>query len=320
MQIESKDCTTYRTSDGLTINFLPPKPGAGCWEHFAQPGTFSYPQSQQAVARMLTRDFIDDTLSRMRTTLPDTYPDLAISLVQQGVKFAVYKVSLQDPAFILITSRGTTALNAEVKTDYYNLLLLRQELVRRHWPVFIPQPLHCSPAGFSVEYLHNHLELTALPDRKLQEQGTHQTYFLINDSSDKAVAYNALQHQAQRTYRQDYLRGNYHIKVGIVARLWLAYLITGCLPAEFAVNAGDFMINPSKPALNLMLTTVRGGWRKLDRESQFFTCLLAHVESIRYQAPDGLHRITFPFFDADENLIYAGVSEANNLTKIRPLD
>lgn len=319
MQIESKDCTT-RTPDGLTINFLPPKKGAGCWEHFAQPGTFSYPKSQQAVARMLTRDFIDDTLSRISTTYPDTYQDIAISLVQQGLKFAVYEVSLQDPAFILITSRGTTALNAEVQTDYHNLFSLRQELVKRHWPVFVPQPLSCSAAGFSVEYLNNHLELNVLSDRKLQEQRISQTYFLINDSSDKAVTYNELQCQAQQTYHQDYLRRNYQIKVRMIARLWLAYLITGCLPKEFAVNAGDFMINPSKPDLDLMLTTVRGGWRKLDRESQFFTCLINHAESVRHQEYDGLHRITFPLFDADENLIYAGVSEANRLTKVRPVD
>lgn len=265
------------------------------WDDFSDPGSIDYETAAQAVEGILSREFIDRTIASINPHYMGSAKSVESVLVQQGRKFLIFHVLARADEsynFILVLSRGKDFRNREVKADFSNLSDLRTKLVDARLPVFVPKPYvlgeHTGLFGFSVEALDEHAEMNSLPADGFLQLGMVFPEFFINSPFPKAARFNQTQKDAfykmveglrgiaqkqgkdritdlpslmRGLEESDYYRRTQLIQEEIIARLCVVNRLTGCVPREFSVNAGDFVANPEKEDLDLYLTTIRGGWK-----------------------------------------------------------
>jgi len=292
-------------------------PGVIAWDTFADEGTLGYAAMGQVVRGILRKEFVYKTIKGQDPEFDEHIDYLETELSQQGRKFGIFKVRpgniayLYDP-FILVTSRGSEKLNQEVRDDFANLKNLRAELVKRGLPAFVPQVYALGTKngvpGFSMEYLKDHTELNWFfsPEFKgiFADSGVYYPEFTMNGKTEVAKDYNETRYTVfKKTYGGDVFFGprvtpddilpvlhssdfhqkNQRLKQELVAHLYVVNHVTGAIPREFAVNSGDFMVDPTKENFDLRLITIRGGWAPLSPED-FMNWAVTHKDV----NPDGI--------------------------------
>lgn len=265
------------------------------WNNFSDPNSINYETAAQAVEGILNREFIDKTIASINPHYMGSAKSLESAFVQQGRKFLIFYVLARADksySFVFVLSRGKDFRNREVKADFSNLSDLRTTLIDAKLPVFVPKPYvlgeYTGLFGFSVEALDGHAEMNSLPADGFRQQGVVFPEFFINSPFPKAARFNQTQEDAfykmveglrgiarkqgkdritdlpsltRGLEESDYYRKTQLIQEEIIARLYVVNRLTGCVPREFSVNAGDFVANPEKEDLDLYLTTIRGGWQ-----------------------------------------------------------
>ncbi len=304
------------------------------WNRFSSVYAISKEQAQRAVEGILSHGLADETAAAMGYRRSTAAAD--VSIEQQGHKFAVYKVDTGQYAFILVLSGGSRILNRELRDDCRNLGDIGKALEKEGLPVFVPRPYaigeYDGVPGFSVEYLGRHLEAISRPATGLSQIGVPYTEFVMNSDSERAARFNENQTaaftemmakslakkggsivlRAQPVRASAYYQTHQRIKKEIIARLYVVNMLTGYVPREFSVNAGDFMTDPDREDFDPYLTTIRGGWKGI--ESNLLPMwLFVHTEPITYLAE--WEELDFPLFDHDKALIAEGIELGKNIMK-----
>ncbi len=275
------------------------------WEGTKADGTASIGQIQGTISGALTRRFIDSSVG-----LSTECSKVSVGYLDGGTKNAVAQVDGQGfNPFILMVSLGTPGLNDNTVSDYQGLNLLYQEALRRGIKPFVARPLALTTfngvPAFSVELLGEHVAVNTrvasfFIDAPIQVFLDRPEVFLSTDLP-KGADFNSLQLNAKAALlrrllitedikkgsldeifgKSEWLRPTNEMLTAIVSRLYLIHRLTnGCLPAEFSIIAGDFMVNPDVPGYDPMLTTIRGGLRNIGRLS--FEQYMYALESLLY--------------------------------------
>jgi hypothetical protein len=300
------------------------------WEGIERDESVSIEESHAVAAKMLTRDFVEATLVTLDPAYRPSPLSVDAKMFQLGKKCGVYLVTTTTPdksyAFVLMMARNRGRLSSEAATDFSNLRDVRKKLKERNLPLFVPSAYHLTSAegisGFSVEYLPNHVEMDTWPNSFfLKRAGTPYAEFVMNHESAKAQDFNKQREKHFEAFMDaswdgkdfrftqaladasPYVQRTHAIKKAMVTRLAIINFLTGFVPREFCVNAGDFMADPEKEDFDLRLITIRGGWKEMQPELLSFW-LLIHREVFN---PNGTP-IEFPVFDAVS--VAQGIDEA----------
>lgn len=272
MSPERAQPTEYTHADGFTLRFHM-SPHEQEWSKFGN--AITYLEGRETAAAILNRQFVETTLAMKNPGISPSVEAADVTLSQQGRKNAIHKVTVGKESFIFVMSKGTPELKEEMKREFNNLRQLREKLEERSLPLFVPQTYIMGESGkvasFSFEYLPNHLELHALG---LLVGNKYYTGFGMVAENQKAQRFNKRAEKEtvkwSRLPPDKYsLDPNYRIKLELIARLYIIFELTGCVPSEFSINAGDFMADPDKEDFDLRLITVRGGWQLLGDETAF---------------------------------------------------
>lgn len=305
---------TEYTGGEFTTRFHPSKFETNKeWDQFNP--AINYLQARELAASLLSQPFVETTLARMHA--PNQTADQAdVTLLQAGRKNAIYKVTVGPSTFVLVMSKGTAELKEEVKQEASNLENLRTRLAESKLPAFVPRVYEVCEndlvGGFSFEFLPNHMELRAATARMIYpDTQSYYTMFQVVDDRQTAQAFNKriqkhirkLMFLPQKRKEED---PNFRIKTELLARLFLIYKVMGAVPRQFSVNAGDFMIDPTKEDFDPRIITARGGWLPIVGNEDFarwiFDCEFAPptVEELL----QGANR---PLFDYDPFVIQKGL-------------
>jgi hypothetical protein len=184
---------TEHTSDELTVRFSP-TPMERVWDKFMVfDGTLSAIEAREHVAGILTKPFLEQTLSGMGKENVD--PKVCkVKLIQQGSTNGVYLGSASGNDFIFVLSRGTDNLNRATREDFEALRDARSVMQQSGIVPFVPHVMaigeHNGVTGFSSEFLKDHLELAVYPDLELKSGGVPFAYFTMNTPSEKTTRFN----------------------------------------------------------------------------------------------------------------------------------
>lgn len=308
------------TPSGMVAHFYPAYYELQ-WGQFG--GPLTYMQARTAAASLLTTSFLEQTFNGMRRPNLLSAREAHVVLLQHGRKNAVYGIHVGDRSFIFTISRGTSRLQQEVEMEYENLRSLRQKLREAGLPVFVPQSFAVvrgeAVSGFSIEYLSQHFEMQA--DGRLVRQlppldrvKYHTTFKMVSDDPKAKHFNDFIERNWQRwvfSKRAKKNDPNYRIKIELIARLFLTHAVTGCIPAEFSVKAGDFMADIRKPDYDLRLITVRGGWRGLSFDQ--FRSWLMEVEFSQGTPEEIAAGLQRPLFDFDPVIIKEGLQRGKRI-------
>lgn len=315
--------TEYSTPSGLAVRFSPALYD-NQWDNFYR--NLKFHEAQEEAARLLTPDFLEATYNAMKKPLP-TKP-LQASLLQHGHKNAVYSIGRGQDTFVLVMSKGTPELKKEVETEFANLTDLRQRLIDHHLPVFVPQPYALSReekvSGFSFELLRNHFEMQGIALFVQYQHPENNRYFtlfkmvsnhpLAEKFNKKTVKGMSDQSQLPQLVERIDQNPHYRIKKELAAKLYIMYKVMGAVPAEFSIDAGDFMADPRKDDFDLRLITVRGGWKKVNDE-EFGNW----IKNLQFGIPTleaSLAGYKRPLFDYDTELILACAIKGQNILNL----
>lgn len=288
---------------------------AEAWAKLSDADSIPHLQAQAIASGMLSRTFIDRTQVALDKSYSGQSTFAEIQPWQQGRKTAVYFVSTPEHKFILQVAKNGGRLSDELRQDFADLIELRRKLIAGGLPVFVPKPLALTEyqgiAGFSVEYLPDHLELICQPDIGMLYAGIKLPVFKMNTAGAKTEAFEAAKESAFKAafeaitvananvvtdmsqIQRILSKGMYHspfgtmmerIKEEMVASLYIVNRLTGCVPREFQIGAGDFMADPDKADYDLKLITVRGGFK--DMQAELFPLWLATYEDFVDFRPD----------------------------------
>lgn len=290
--------------------------------------------------------FIDDTLSVMDPNYKGRVSYVDALMIQQGHRAMVFRVEVNEHQFAFILSGGTNFQNEEVRQDFGNMRMLRGSLEERRLRLFVPQTYeiidHDGIYGMSMEFLTDHVEMNARPAPGLTEIKIPFAEFVMMPTAEKAVEFNNLQHSnAQRLLLEaarnvshlakggvipeevlrksvlDLLPGSAYYKINqggkeeLSAMFYVIFQITGSVPWQFLVNAGDTMADPRKKDLDLRIITLKG-LRRIRNERQFINWLYYHTEEVIHPDPK-IGRIRFYLFDGDETVIRAGIQKGKQM-------
>lgn len=322
----SPGITEHTNPDGTKILFFP-SPFEKDWELHAVGTTMTYQEARVCAAGILTRSFINSTISAMDPSYNNRPPNVCnATLAQIGKKNAIYRADIGNThSFILVLSKGTPQLNRETQEDFRNLHSLRMKLDQRHLFPFVAQPYALAEyngiPGFSAEYLKNHLELRYVIG--ITGDGKSYTFFEMNAEGAKADRFNrqftlplATNTAPVKTIEVP-SSPHYIIKKEMIARLYVMFRLMGAVPAEFSVNAGDFMADPDERDLDLRLITIRGGLRRLPRFSDFTSWLYNYgsIEPVKIDHSDT--QVNVPLFNQNQKLIAQGITRGIQLLRPR---
>lgn len=277
----------------------------GNWNYFRTPGTISEEEARVAVSRLLTPAFVTQTISQIDPKSESSISGLTVESIQGGFRYAIFRVDTSTGTtihpFILILSKGSPQLNEEIKADFKNLKDLYGRMVNTGIVPFVPKVFVLGEgngiAGFSVEYLADHVEMNVKKSALLELYGAQFPVYwantetwrqLFNHHSSAAESdldyqlraapddHNVLQHILMNSR---YFRIHEGITAEIIAKLYVIHSLTDCVPRDFSINAGDIMGRLGSGDIDLRLTTIRGGWRQCGVK-QFAHWMVDHREEI----------------------------------------
>ncbi len=307
----------HKNLDGTTIHFQP-STFEQSWDFHTYGTKMTYGESETVAARILGRRFVDSTMTMIDPDYQGSISDYSATLIQLGKKNAIYKVDVDPYSFVLVMSKGSPKLKDELETEFKNLRGLRRLLREKHLPVFVPQSYvlggYKGVSGFSFEYLPEHLEL-----RYVFAGAEDRTYsfFAMNAVGEKADLFNSrfytplLENTMSSAEIDRPDSPHYRIKTELIARLYIMHRLTGCIPAEFSVNAGDFMADPDKDNFDLRLITVRGGWRKNNSLADWLYNQSSEPAQMTVVGTNVA--IDCPVFNKDRNIIAAGLQRGKEM-------
>ncbi len=277
----------------------------GDWNYFRTPGTVSEDEAREVVSRLLSPDFVKQTIDQINPAANRSISGLTIEYIQEGWRYAIFRVDAQTGdgihPFILVLSKGTPQLNEEVRDDFTNLKDLRRRMVQANIAPFVPKAFELGEAngvtGFSVEYLVDHVEMNVKKSALLESYGvsfpeywantdTRRQFFNHRSSADE----NALDYQLRAApedhevlqrilFSSPYICLHEGISAEIISKLYVIHTLTGCVPRDFAINAGDIMARLGSNDVDLRLTTIRGGWQRCG-VARFAHWMADHTEEI----------------------------------------
>lgn len=318
--------------------------------HLSDPGAMNIPQSNLIVNELLTRGFVEETLSsRDPSYRGGSVDSVFVDPFTEGLKNFIFLIHVRGrqrllQPFILVLSKGNDNLNNEVRTDYRDLKDISVQLDERRLTRFVPRPYVLGEArgfpGFSVEYLPNHYEMVCANAPELEEVFNMQFAALMMNPTRPSTLLDSLNggtelwnNKMARNYlimigkarqartaaladesirRSTFYTTEDRIKLEMIARLYMLNQLTGSVSSQFRVNAGDFMIKLTD--FDLRLITVRGGLTPKD-EVQFRDWLLNFQEHTVNANPE-LER-HFLLFDGNEELIKKGIDKGRQLMSSR---
>lgn len=310
-----RDTIEHKNTDGSVVRIHPSKWEAK-WHLHSQGTTMSYRENVLAAAGLLNKPFVFSTLSqRKRSVLEGGTLISDGTMIQLGIKNTIFGIDVGGDTFVLVVSKGTEKLKKGVEAEFDNLKKLREALYRRGLPMFVPQVYELARgdivSGFSFEYLPDHAELR----QNAVFGGPRQYSFFVMNTDDLpgARAYNE---KIDVQQLQRWMKGeptddpNARIKTEIIARLYIVHQLTSSVPKEFAINAGDFMADPTKEDFDLRLITVRGGWERIrDLEAWLFK----HSIPGEFTLGERTSTVDCFTFDRNNRLIEAGLQRGKQL-------
>lgn len=277
----------------------------GNWDYFRTPDTISEDEARVAVSRLLTPGFVTQTISQIDPNSEGSISGLTVESIQGGFRYAIFRVDTSTGTnvhpFILILSKGSPQLNEEIKADFKNLKDLYGRMVNTGIVPFVPKVFVLGEgngaAGFSVEYLADHVEMNVKKSALLESYGvqfpeywanteTWQQFFNLHSSDvESDLDYQlgtAPEDQTVLTrtlFDSQYVRLHEGITAEIVGKLCVIHSLTDCVPRDFSINAGDIMGKLGIRDIDLRVTTIRGGWQQCKVE-QFVQWMVDHREEI----------------------------------------
>ena len=308
------------------------------WSKLSEPGAMTYEDVRFTAASLLERDFVCETLAA-RGSIVGKPTTLDLRYIQGGLKNAIFLITALDEQaqdhFVLVLSKGSPGLNEQTEADFKNLGSLRDRLLTNGLPTFVPRAYVLGNAnglnGFSVEYLPRHVEMNSNPSTGLRRLGFPYTEFFMNSPEQTAMQYNLKIHQdfidmteifqfnnntvlirAEDVRKQRYYQVNQRIKTEVIARLFVVYKLTGAVPVEFSINAGDMMADPTKDDFDLRLITTRGGLVFVSEE-EFPEWLYNYDDEVMIER----ELVIFPVFDRNQALIQQGIQRGEQILSQR---
>lgn len=277
----------------------------GNWNYFRTPGTISEDEARVAVSRLLTPAFVTQTISQIDPKSESSISGLTVESIQGGFRYAIFRVDTNIGTnvrpFILILSKGSPQLNEEVRADFGNLKDLYGRMVQASIVPFVPRVFVLGErngvAGFSVEYLADHAEVNVKKSALLESYGAQFPEYWVNTETwrqlfnhHSTASESDLDYQLRTApedhdvlrdilFNSQYVRLHEGISTEIIGKLYVVHTLTGCVPRDFALNAGDIMGRLGNSDIDLRLTTIRGGWQQCGVE-QFAHWMVDHKEVI----------------------------------------
>ncbi|MGE5041329.1 MAG: hypothetical protein ACM3IJ_00310 [Candidatus Levyibacteriota bacterium] len=270
----------------------------------------------------------------LQTTLDQAVPGkrlpqkpFRLSHIQAGLDYAILLAETPDRSnrFIAVAPRSKD-LSPRLEQEFEDLSTARAKLEEAGVEPFIPKvySLGAVEPGFSaftMEYLPNHLELVSGVERSLfHAKGYAIPEFATNTPGTKSDAFTKIQEMRIKNFlvglglkypdahafelgklvewelpNSDYFKGTLDISAEIIARLYVFNAVTGCVPREFSLAAGDFMIDPDQEDFDPRLITISGGLKGMEK-GLFPMWLMAHEEQFAIDDGSGKKEYSFhPF-------------------------
>ena len=318
---------------GFTLHIAPfPFNDSAYWSATMKDGTLTESEMQFMLPRLLTQKYIEETVGAMVDQ--EAYVSRAeVSIMQQGEKNGIFHVASYGSEgikeFVFVAAKGKGLLSDETQEDYRNLDELYKKMKDSGVRPFIPKVYSAVEeeglSGFSDEYLgETHTEMISEENKGLRKVGIPYAGMNMNSSRPDAQEFNTKQASNFRAllqcvrqegdmlilsgadfYASEYHRVNNRIKSAVVARLYVVNQLTGCVPREFLINAGDVMVDLGKVDFDPKLITIRGDWKDMQPELfQFW--IRTHQEYIGL-----MDRDCYPLFDPQ--CIAEGIEEGKAL-------